>query len=782
MLIRLTAFGGGIPRISPELIPAPNGQIAQNANLLSGKLNGLNTNTAIQAAIASCKSIFNLEGSWLQWTQDVDVSLSPLAGDTSGRIYFSGNGAPQMTDYADATDIYPAWIASNVYALNATLTTAYPNSYLQKVTTAGTSGATVPTWNNTLGGTTTDGTVVWTNQGYVAPPILTYTLGVPMPANATGAVSPITGTISGASANPVSGTSSVTNYPCVGDPVVITGSVRWRGLASSRYNTGVTLSMVRDGTTTVGTKTIQISGGGITGEPEWNTTTTSFNFTDTPAAGNHSYSLMLAYLDMSLPGAIAVTESMTVLQQSLTVTLNSTTGLVVGDYLVITAIQGLPQLNGTFPIQSISGNNVIVPTTSTGGAYVSGGNWTVQYNSADQVAETRYYVMTQVETLEGITMEGPPNSPIGPLTVYPREPVVLNLPARSNTNITALNLYRTNPNNSSTEEFQFVTQLGYPWAATYTDVADASTLGEVLSSADYDAPPTNLVGLTTLPNGVIAGFYDNVLCPSMPYLPHAFPIEYQISVEETIVALLPFGGVSVAILTNGHPYMVEGSDPSQYVTQRLEATFPCVSKQSAVDMGYAGIYATNEGLVLVDLESGIDIMTRDLWTPEQFAALNPSTFIAGRSHDRYVFFNATGGFMFDPKEPRARLVQLNFVATAAWTDINTGDLYLVVGGEIVKFDDDSAATQQTYSWTSPEFVSEQPSWMSAIRVRGDFSAGGPTITLFADGNQVSSATYANGNVQRLPAGYLAKTFYIVITGSKQLYEVALATSPNEIAA
>src|ERR1700679_837194 len=37
----------------------------------------------------------------------------------------------------------------------------------QKCTTAGTTGSSVPTWNHTLNATTTDGSVTWTNMGFV---------------------------------------------------------------------------------------------------------------------------------------------------------------------------------------------------------------------------------------------------------------------------------------------------------------------------------------------------------------------------------------------------------------------------------------------------------------------------------------------------------------------------------------------------------------------------------------------------------------------------------------
>jgi hypothetical protein len=56
-----------------------------------------------------------------------------------------------------------AWQASHAYALNAIIMD--PAGHLQKCTTAGTSGATIPTFNDS-GSTTNDNTVIWTDQGY----------------------------------------------------------------------------------------------------------------------------------------------------------------------------------------------------------------------------------------------------------------------------------------------------------------------------------------------------------------------------------------------------------------------------------------------------------------------------------------------------------------------------------------------------------------------------------------------------------------------------------------
>jgi hypothetical protein len=76
--------------------------------------------------------------------------------------YMNARADPRRADYF-CPAVGGAWQASHAYTLGALIGDANVN--IQKVTTAGTSGAVEPAWNATVGGTTTDGTVTWTNQG-----------------------------------------------------------------------------------------------------------------------------------------------------------------------------------------------------------------------------------------------------------------------------------------------------------------------------------------------------------------------------------------------------------------------------------------------------------------------------------------------------------------------------------------------------------------------------------------------------------------------------------------
>lgn len=63
----------------------------------------------------------------------------------------------------------PAAQTTEAYDLNDYVQPVAPNGYYYKATTAGTSGGAAPTWPTTVGATVTDGTVVWTCAGKIAP-------------------------------------------------------------------------------------------------------------------------------------------------------------------------------------------------------------------------------------------------------------------------------------------------------------------------------------------------------------------------------------------------------------------------------------------------------------------------------------------------------------------------------------------------------------------------------------------------------------------------------------
>lgn len=59
------------------------------------------------------------------------------------------------------------------FAVNLLYVLVDSNGFSQAVTTAGPTGATIPSFNATPGGTTTDGTAVWTNMGSINTPVST---------------------------------------------------------------------------------------------------------------------------------------------------------------------------------------------------------------------------------------------------------------------------------------------------------------------------------------------------------------------------------------------------------------------------------------------------------------------------------------------------------------------------------------------------------------------------------------------------------------------------------
>ena len=412
-------------------------------------------------------------------------------------------------------------------------------------------------------------------------------------------------------------------------------------------------------------------------------------------------------------------------------------------------------------------------------------------SAADGAAlSSRAYLYTEITTFGE---EGPP-SEVTSADIVDAEngaTVTLTLPAATSGNysIAKRRIYRTDINGV----FRFVKDVTGTSAGTTTEAVTDDLLGEEIESSDNLAPPDDttsdhpdgpMLGITTMPNGITAGFSGNTLLFSESFLPHSYPLANQLTTQEDIVAIASIAS-GLLVTTKGKPLMASGTDPSAMAMVEIDANLPCVNKRSLVDMGEYAIYSSPDGLVLAS-NSGIQliteqILTRDQWQTEYY----PSNVEAYEYEGKYIAFTFDGsdnstkkGFIFDPRGGKNAFVNLNFYATAGFNDRENDELYLVIDGTLKKFA--RGTTKRSYLWKSKEFFSNRPLSPGIAKVDAE-AYNALTFKLFADGSLKHTQTVANSDPFRLPGGYRGKVFEIQLEGTDIINEVCVYESPQEIA-
>ena len=142
---RIFGFFGLVPRLAKQLLAPNQAQIATNCRLTSGDLRPINAPSLVFSPVmdGDILSMFRMEKDgnekWLAWSADVDVARSPIAGNSSRRFYYTGDGEPRTSDF-DLASVGSASSpsASGCYVLGVTRPVTAPI-----VTPAGGTGATV---------------------------------------------------------------------------------------------------------------------------------------------------------------------------------------------------------------------------------------------------------------------------------------------------------------------------------------------------------------------------------------------------------------------------------------------------------------------------------------------------------------------------------------------------------------------------------------------------------------------------------------------------------------
>lgn len=361
-------------------------------------------------------------------------------------------------------------------------------------------------------------------------------------------------------------------------------------------------------------------------------------------------------------------------------------------------------------------------------------------------------------------------------------------PVQSGRAIMWVRIYRSQTSLSGATDLYFIDDISVPSSTTtYADNPSTKKAQEPISSLSYNAPPAAMRGIIPLPNGMMAAFDKKRLLFCEPWLPHAWPEKYVLTAESEIVGLASFGS-TVAVLTKGPPYLVNGTAPENMLMDKQEVTLPCVSARGIVDLGNAVAYPSTDGLVLID-GAGARVVSEGLVTLAQWKAMKPETFIAGRHGGRYVASYDSGAgnrgvFIFDLTGAQPFISRRADYVTAMHNDPQTGALYVVTNGLAIQEWDAAAGAEAEMKWRSKKFVSPTYLNYGAILIEGGTGARtdtiSPGVAVIADGVTVATITKMN-SVERLPGRSSATTYEIEVRGKTQITAISVGISPSQLA-
>jgi hypothetical protein len=452
-----------------------------------------------------------------------------------------------------------------------------------------------------------------------------------------------------------------------------------------------------------------------------------------------------------------------------------------------------------------------VPPPSVAPAVTSSGGVSTESKTVD-------YVYTWV-TSNG--EEGPPSPPsntVGKLDdTYHLTFTPPTTADTDNRDLTSLRVYRTVVSAQGVSTFFFVVELPIA-TTTYDDDCTVNTDGIVvnndqLTTTTWSGPPDDLQGLVTMPNGMVAGWRANEVWFCEPWYPHAWPIQYVIGVDPTIVGLGVYDQ-SLIILCEGQPYGATGVTPGAMSLAKIQPLEPCTSMRSIVNTPNGVLYSSPNGLINITPAGAVNLTATMILKSQWAAMLNLSTVMASILSQAYycysgtspgVFQNSTTGgdsftaFQQDTfqqesfygRRPGAfiSLVDQRLAVTTldpapdivinVITDIFNGETMVLRDGVVYLVDTRQLAPYASYRWRSKIFTLPYLQNLGAAKVYftppDPSTAPNPTyFRVFASDHAISTdeglplryerKLDQSGEMFRLPSGYKALYYQFEVEG------------------
>jgi len=356
----------------------------------------------------------------------------------------------------------------------------------------------------------------------------------------------------------------------------------------------------------------------------------------------------------------------------------------------------------------------------------------VKTGGSGTVHEDRAYVYTYISTFGSVLEESGPSPAASISTIEPNATVTVSAFATAPTtaakyNITAIRIYRAVTGTTSVTYLYVGTVSVTPStgvaSGSFADTVLAANLGTSLPSLYYLPPPATLKGLIAMPNGIVAGFVDNQVWFCEPYLPHAWPSSYMMTVGYPIVGMGVYGQTLV-VCTTYSTYLISGSVPGAMTQEKLSIFEPCVSKKSIASDQYGVVYASPNGIVSIS-PGNADVVTRALFTRDEWQTYLPTTMVGAIYQNMYIAFYESGNTkaaLVLTRGDSPPLVTLDTPAVAIFLERTTANVYTVNGtdNKIYQLDADTV-NNLFFEWKSKKFVMPEPTNFGVLKLQADWA-------------------------------------------------------------
>jgi hypothetical protein len=832
--LQIRSFGGITPKVPPRYLQDSQAQTALNTDVFQGSLKPLAALGSTVATLTKAgtpltiyrygQSIISDSQYWFHWTTDVDVCRSQIAGDTSEWTFYTGDGAPKATYNAIALSgsNYPTvsrplgvpapTTAAILTVLDGVATITLPSSTVVSLDVGDSIGIKLGSgsWTDVTISTATasgiasqlgaitgvdavvdDGDVVITRVDGTPTQSMTLRYQTGSEADTGGAF-----TYNGALDKSDSGDSTTSAYVVItdveigsvvgGDVITVrtSSATHVTYTAAGGFTSAATFAAAINTASVVATAygscvvlTPGSAGGGPTDFIEYKRVTgaTTTKLQKVDGSTNPQ------------PARIFVTSSdMAVLSgnyAALTVNTSAEEKIAVPTGSTVSALYALSAYGVGVTLFGTASPFAVLETTLYGNfaslRLRAGGYQTellyeeIPSGYGAEVPESRVYTYTTVSNESGFEFESAPAPASAVVSVYVGQGVTIGsfetVPAGYS--VTHRRIYR-----ATSGVYLFVAEI--PVAnVSYTDTILAEFLGEELPSLTWLPPPATLAGLINLPGGVMAGFTGRDVYFCDPYHPHAWPVQYMQSLDFPVVGLGRMD-TTLAVMTTGTPYFIQGSSPDSMVVVKSDLEQSCVSKRSIVSLNGAVLYASPDGLVSLS-PNGSKIITEKYFTRTQWQTLfTPSTIYAYQHDMKYFgFYNngvTSGGFIYDTST--GEFVTHDIYAAAGYNDLQVDKLFLAGSDRAVKVW--GAGANKTVTWKSKKFTLPQVISFSCAQLEAESYP--MTAKIYAGGTLVHTQTVTSRDVFRLPATP-SRDWEFQFEGSAEVFSFAVAQSVQELA-